>query len=186
MKKLGLIVTFCTFLCVGAGTAWANSEVIGHVRTAEGETRLVRDETRQAANIGDEVYLRDVIETGADGAIGITFIDNSVFSAGPNSSIVLEQFEFDSAEFKGNLLARMDRGTLSVVSGDIARTSPEAMKIKTPTAILGVRGTTFLVRVSVISSSINLPNQPSQSTTHSYGGISRPGVQIRCRLRVNG
>jgi hypothetical protein len=145
MKQLFLFAAIWTFLCTGF--AWANSDVIGHVRTAEGKAHLLRNEARQAVKIGDEVRRQDVVETGADGSIGITFVDNTVFSAGPNSSIALEQFAFNSAEFKGNLLARMDRGTLSVVSGDIARTSPEAMKIKTPTAILGVRGTTFLVRV---------------------------------------
>jgi hypothetical protein len=145
MKNLVLITVIWTLLSISNG--WADSEVIGHVRIADGEIHLVRSETRKKAEIGDEVYRRDVVETGDDGAVGITFIDNTVFSAGPNSSIMLELYDYDSAEFKGNLLARMDRGTLSVVSGDIARTSPEAMKIKTPTAILAVRGTTFLVRV---------------------------------------
>jgi hypothetical protein len=145
MKKLVLIAAIWTLLSISNG--WADSEVIGHVRIADGEIHLVRGETRKKAEIGDEVYRRDIVETGDDGAVGITFIDNTVFSAGPNSSIMLELYDYDSAEFKGNLLARMDRGTLSVVSGDIARTSPEAMKIKTPTAILAVRGTTFLVRV---------------------------------------
>ena len=134
-------------LCFIAGQASAESAAIGHVRTVSGEASLVRDGARQPAKIGSEVFRKDVIETGKDGSIGVTFTDNTVFSAGPNSSIALEEYVFNSSAFKGSLLARMNKGTLNVVSGDIARTSPEAMKIKTPTAILGVRGTTFLVKV---------------------------------------
>jgi len=138
---LAMAMTFCTELALAAG------DVIGYVRSANGETYLVRNNARLGANIGDQVQRADVIETGPTGSIGITFVDNTVFSTGPNSSITLEQYAFDSAGFKGNLLARMNKGTLSVVSGDIARTGPGAMKIKTPTAILGVRGTTFLIKV---------------------------------------
>ncbi len=142
-----VLYSLCLGLLVLAGPAAAEQALIGHVRTVSGESYLTRDQVRQPAKLGDPVYRKDVVETGADGAIGITFVDNTVFSAGPDSFIALEQFAFDSAKFEGNLLAHMQRGTLSVVSGDIARTSPEAMKIRTPTTILGVRGTTFLVKV---------------------------------------
>ncbi len=144
MKKVCLLAFAMMFVTL---TAWAENNVIGYVRTTSGETFLVRDAVRMAAHIGDVVQRADIVETGKTGTIGITFVDNTVFSAGPNSSITLEEYVFNSSSFEGNLLARMDKGTLSVVSGDIARTSPEAMKIKTPTAILGVRGTTFLIKV---------------------------------------
>ena len=63
------------------------------------------------------------------------------------SQVALEQFHFDSSNFKGDMLADMRKGTLTVVSGDITHATPGAMKIKTPTAVLGVRGTTFAVKV---------------------------------------
>jgi len=88
-----------------------------------------------------------VVTTGPGGTIGFTFIDNTVFSTGPDSEVALEQFRFDSSNFSGEMLADMRKGSLTVVSGDITRSSPGAMKIKTPTSILGVRGTTFAVRV---------------------------------------
>ena len=68
-------------------------------------------------------------------------------SAGPNSEIDLSEYHFDSSNFKGAMLADMRKGTLTVVSGDIARSSPGAMKLRTPAAILGVRGTRFAVQV---------------------------------------
>ena len=120
--------------------------VIGRVKTVSGEAYLVRNDARAPAAIGDAVHQGDSVETGANGTVGITFRDNSVFSAGPNSQLAVEDFQFDSRQFKGSFLSRLKKGTLTVTSGDIARGSPEAMKIRTPHTILGVRGTTFAVR----------------------------------------
>lgn len=124
-----------------------DEDVIGRVKTVSGDAFLVRGEARAAASVGDAVHQGDSVETGANGTIGITFRDNSVFSAGPNSQLAVEDFQFDSRKFKGSFLSRLKRGTLSVTSGDIARGSPEAMKIRTPHTILGVRGTRFAIRV---------------------------------------
>ena len=92
--------------------------------------------------------VKSVRNAGADGAVGITFIDNTVMSSGPNSQIMLADYKFNSSNFRGSMLTIMNRGTLSMISGDIARSSPGAMKVKTPTAILGVRGTRFVVEVN--------------------------------------
>lgn len=124
------------------------AEGIGKIRLVSGESYVVRDGSREKAAIGGEVQQSDVIETAADGSVGITFNDNTVFSAGPNSQVSMEEFKFDPVTLKGSFLAKLGRGTLSVVSGDIARGSPKAMRIRTPSAILGVRGTRFLVRVN--------------------------------------
>ena len=127
--------------------AIAQSGRIGQIKTAAGEVAVIRGGQRLPLKIGDPIYEKDIVETGRDGSVGMTFIDNSVFSAGPESRLALDQFQFDSSNFKGAMLADMQKGTLNVVSGDIARSSPGNMKIKTPTAILGVRGTTFAVQV---------------------------------------
>ena len=120
---------------------------IAQIKKVTGQAAVVRSGERRPATVGDMLFVKDIIETGADGGIGITFIDNTVFSAGPSSQIALDEFQFDSNDFRGAMLADMRQGTLAVVSGDIARSTPGAMKIKTPTAILGVRGTTFAVQV---------------------------------------
>src|SRR6202023_2751421 len=99
------------------------------------------------AKVGDLLYEKDVIRTGDDGAIGITFTDNTAMSTGANSEVSLEEYRFDSSNFNGAMLTDMRKGTLAMVSGDIARSSPGAMRVKTPTAILGVRGTRFAVQV---------------------------------------
>jgi hypothetical protein len=130
-----------------AGPARAEPPHIAQVKTVRGDAFIVRDGQRMPAKLGDLLYQSDVITTGPGGAIGFTFIDNTVFSAGPDSEIAVAQFRFDSSNFNGEMLADMRKGSLTVVSGDITHSSPGAMKIKTPTSILGVRGTTFAVRV---------------------------------------
>lgn len=117
------------------------------MKKVTGEVVIVRSGERLTAKIGDLLFEKDLLETGPNGGIGITFVDNTVFSTGPNSRLALDEFRFDSSNFQGSMQANMQQGTLAVVSGDIPRTSPGAMKIKTPTAILAVRGTTFAVQV---------------------------------------
>ena len=87
----------------------------------------------------------DVVKTGADGSVGITMTDNSLLSAGPNSVLSLDRYEFDSTTNQGRFDASLRSGTLAVVSGRIAKQSPDAMTVRTPSAILGVRGTEFVV-----------------------------------------
>lgn len=128
--------------------AAADTGGIGKFRLVSGESYVVRDGERAKAEVGGIVRQKDVIETAGDGSVGVTFNDNTVFSAGPNSSVSMEEFKFNPVTLKGSFLAKLGKGTLSVVSGDIARGSPKAMRIKTPSAILGVRGTRFLVRVN--------------------------------------
>jgi len=126
--------------------ASAQSSPVAQVKTVSGAAVIVRGAQRLAARTGDPLFEKDTIETGKDGSIGITFIDNTVMSAGPNSELALEEYRFDSSNFNGAMLTDMRNGTLSVVSGDIARSSPGAMKIRTPKAILGVRGTKFVIK----------------------------------------
>jgi hypothetical protein len=128
-------------------TVFAEGDAIGRVKTISGEVFLIENNVRKTAIIGSPVTRSDTVETGADGAVGLTLTDNSVLSAGPNSSLSIKDYVFDSAAFKGSMRARLNRGSLVVTSGDIARGTPEAMQVETPTKILGVRGTTFLVRV---------------------------------------
>jgi len=125
----------------------AEMRPIAQVKNSTGQVVILRSGERLPAKAGVTLFVSDVIETGPDGAIGITFVDNTVFSTGPNSQLALDAFEFDSNNFRGSMLADMRQGTLAVVSGDIPRSSPGALKIKTPTAVLGVRGTTFAVLV---------------------------------------
>jgi len=140
-------LTTLVVILVAASAAHADSSAIAQVKTISGQVTIVRASARLAAKAGDPLYEKDVLETGADGSVGITFTDNTSMSTGPNSEVALEQYQFDSSNFRGSMLTDMRKGTLAMVSGDIARSSPGAMRVKTPTAMLGVRGTRFVVQV---------------------------------------
>jgi hypothetical protein len=148
-KKLGLVLCLAAALLITAAgiPSAAEAPPIAQIKKVTGQAAVLRAGERRLAKVGDALFIKDVIETGSDGGIGITFTDNTVFSAGPSSEIALAEFQFDSNDFRGAMLADMRQGTLAVVSGDIARSTPGAMKVKTPTAILGVRGTTFAIQV---------------------------------------
>jgi hypothetical protein len=139
---------FTVLVAVITSVAVADNSQVAQIKTVSGHAEIVRGGARAAAKIGDPLFEKDTIETGADGSIGITFIDNTVMSSGPNSEIVLEDYKFNSSNFKGSMTTAMNRGTISMISGDIARSSPGAMKVKTPTAILAVRGTRFVIEVT--------------------------------------
>ena len=99
------------------------------------------------ATVGMRLQASDVLRTGADGSVGITMSDNSLLSAGPNSVLALDRYEFDEVTSAGRFDASLRQGTLAVVSGRLAKQSPQAMKVRTPAAVLGVRGTEFVVSV---------------------------------------
>jgi hypothetical protein len=135
---------FMTVMLVGMALATE----IGQIKTLKGEVFLVQDNTKSRAKPGDVLHQSDVVETGNDGSVGITFIDNSRFSAGPNTRIELRQFRFNPTTHDGEFITDMTRGTLTVISGHISKRSPEAMKIKTPSTIIGFRGTKTAIKVN--------------------------------------
>jgi len=148
MRRIGKLCCSAVVLALlTAAPALAETPHIAQVKTVSGDAFIVRGSNRLSAKTGDFLFESDVIETGVGGTIGLTFIDNTVFSAGPSSQVALQQFHFDTSNFQGDMLAEVRKGTLTVVSGEITHTTPGAMKIRTPTANLAVRGTTFAVKV---------------------------------------
>jgi hypothetical protein len=120
---------------------------IGRIKTVVGQATVVRGKAVTPAQPGYQLLVSDVLQTGKNGRIGVTFIDNSRFSVGPNSRVALSQFEFDDTTHKGSSLTTIDRGSLGVVSGQIAKENRDAMKVRTPTSLLAARGTRFVVEV---------------------------------------
>ena len=120
---------------------------IGLVKVAQGNVKIQRGATQVLAAVGTAVQASDVIVTGADGAAGITFSDNSLVSVGPNSVFAIDKYRFDSTTHAGEFEGNLRRGRLAAVSGKMVKQAPESMKIRTPSAIMGVRGTEFVVHV---------------------------------------
>lgn len=118
---------------------------IGQIKVAKGQVSVDRKGQTLAGQVGMLLESSDVLKTGADGSVGITMRDNALLSAGPNSILSLDRFDFDPTTSQGHFDAQLQRGTLAVISGRIAKQAPQAMTVRTPSAVLGVRGTDFLV-----------------------------------------
>jgi hypothetical protein len=121
-------------------------DVVGRIKVSRGAVHVERGGRELPAPVGAEVRLADVVVTGADGSAGIVFLDASLLSVGPRTSLAIDRFAFDSTTNQGRFDASLKKGTLAVVSGKIAKQSPGAMRVTTPAAILGVRGTELVIR----------------------------------------
>lgn len=120
---------------------------VGEVKVVKGTAHIERGAERIPVSAGMPVQQSDKVVTGADGTVGITFSDNSLLSIGPESRLAIDHYVFDSTTHAGRFDSTLSRGTVAVVSGKIVKQSPEAMKIRTPSSIMGVRGTEFVVKV---------------------------------------
>ncbi|TMH37822.1 MAG: hypothetical protein E6H66_01335 [Betaproteobacteria bacterium] len=118
---------------------------MGQIKISKGQVAIEREGTTLPASVGVRLQTADIVKTGSDGSVGITMDDDSLLFAGPNSVLSLDRYAFDPTTNRGRFDASLNRGTLAVISGRIAKQAPDAMTVRTPTAILGVRGTTFAV-----------------------------------------
>ena len=123
------------------------SAQIARIKQSAGNAAIQRGASRIPATAGRDLFAGDRLETGKDGRISLTFIDNTRFAIGPNSNIAVSQFEYDRTRQRGAFVTQVNRGSLAVVSGKIAKSGRDAMKVRTPNSLLGVRGTRFIVEV---------------------------------------
>ncbi len=137
-------------LCLGAANAEAQVGTKAGVAAAvRGPVQQISYRTPQATvgrdlAGGQEIFLGDRIVTGPGGGLQILLLDGTTFSVGPNSSMVIDEFVYNPATGTGRLTASVARGTLRVISGRLARQDQESIRIRLPTATVGVRGTMAL------------------------------------------
>lgn len=145
MQKIAVRTVFLAGISLFSSLVFADG--IGTIKTLNGMVEIERSESMIPASIGMPVYAEDQIYTGEDGTVGLLFNDDSRLSLGPNSKLSLDQFSFDENTHDGNFDVSIKEGTLSVISGKLTEKTPGALKVKTPSAILAVRGTEFSVKV---------------------------------------
>ncbi len=131
---------------LGVSTAAVAADV-GEVKVAQGTAYLERGTEKLPVRVGMPVQPLDKVVTAADGTVGITFADNSLLSVGPDSVLAIDRYVFDSTTHAGQFDSTLSKGTLAVISGKMVKQSPDAMRVHTPSAIMGVRGTEFIVKV---------------------------------------
>ncbi|MCA1378102.1 FecR domain-containing protein [Bradyrhizobium sp. IC4060] len=161
----GLVLALANFLpsaaqaqvdSTGPAVASSSSKPIGKVATATGSVTIehagavivqanVSSEPGQAKR-GDPVYLGDVVLTGDDGRVGINLSDGSSFNLSSNARMVLDHYVYEPAGKSNATLFSLAKGTFTFVAGNVAKTGD--MKVDTPVATLGIRGTTPHIEIS--------------------------------------
>lgn len=121
--------------------------VAGRIKVSTGSAFVVREGVSSPAQVGQIVFEADGLRTGGDGKVGLTLVDDTRLSLGPNSELKLERFTYAPADSAFGLVLKFVRGAATYVSGRIAKLSPDSIRLETPAAIIGVRGTTLAVSV---------------------------------------
>src|SRR6266404_5147460 len=120
-------------------------KVIGHVTKLAGNATVIRNGVSIILNLGDNVEKGDVVQSGSDSKLGITFIDGTVFGLASNARMVLNEMIYDPNGSNNSSLLSLVAGTISFVAGQTAKHGD--MKIDTPVATMGIRGTAVLVEI---------------------------------------
>ncbi len=120
---------------------------IGRVTDATGAVTATRlDGSQESLEVDSVVFQGDVLETGADAAIAITFLDETVFSIGENARMVLDELVFDPTTLAGRSAFSVLEGVFVFVSGEVAANNPDEMVVRSPVATIGVRGTNVAIQ----------------------------------------
>jgi len=129
---------------------------IGRIKSSSGVANIERGTEKLPAATGQELQPGDWLETGKDGRISLTFVDNTRFAVGPDSRIALTKFEYSPTTQKGSFVAKVERGTIAVVTGRITKTRCDpmpaeahscGMEIETPDGDVDPHGTRFIITV---------------------------------------
>ena len=127
--------------------AQQSQSAAGRIKIASGAAFIVRAGSVMPAQAGAMVFEADALRTGADGRLGITLKDDTRVSIGPASEVRVDRFVFAPAEGRMGLVLKVVRGVMAYVSGRIAKLAPDSIRLETPAAVVGVRGTSLALRV---------------------------------------
>jgi hypothetical protein len=119
----------------------------GRVKVTSGQAFIVRGGQTIDATLDQVVLETDLLRTGDDGRLGVTLQDDTRIALGPASEVRLDRFAYASEEGNVQLVLKFMRGVAAYVSGRIAKIAPDSIRLETPSAIVGVRGTTLAIRV---------------------------------------
>ncbi len=127
--------------------AQQESAPAGRIKTVSGAAFIVRNNAVIPAQAGQVVYEADALRTGTDGKIGVTLKDDTRLALGPGSEVRLERFAYAPGTANLGMVLKFVRGVTAYVSGRLAKLAPDSIRLETPSAIVGVRGTTLAIRV---------------------------------------
>ena len=119
-------------------------QLVGIVGAISG---TVKTETREL-KAGDKIYLNETIYAGVGSGTQILLLDQSTFTVGEDSEVVMDTFVFDPETNDGKIVASVKQGSLKVISGLISKKNPDSLTVEVPEGTLGSRGTEFQTIVS--------------------------------------
>jgi hypothetical protein len=125
----------------------AETPAAGRIKILSGSVSIIRAGAAVPAHVGQVVLEADALRTGVDGRVGILLQDDTRVSLGPNTEMRLDRFAYAPADGRLALVLRFVRGVAAYVSGRIARLAPDSIRLETPAAVVGVRGTTVGIRI---------------------------------------
>jgi hypothetical protein len=141
---LGVVV----LVLAGSAPVWGQeAAAVGRIKVVSGSAFILRQNATIPAELGQAVFETDGLRTGADGRVGVTLKDDTRVSLGPNSEARIDRFVYAPAEGRLGFVFNIVRGVAAYVSGQIAKLAPDSIRLETPAAIVGVRGTSLAVRV---------------------------------------
>jgi hypothetical protein len=142
------LVGACVLVLAATPAIAQQPSAAGRVKVASGSAFIMRGDELVPAKIGQVILESDRLRTGPDGSLGITLKDDTRVSLGPSSEVRLETFLYNPAAGRMGLVLKFIRGVTAYVSGRIAKLAPDSIRLETPAAIVGVRGTTLTIRVA--------------------------------------
>lgn len=162
-----------TAMCAGA----AAQERAGGVSAVQGAAAAVRAAAPDDLALNDPIFRNDILETGADGKLQVTFADNTQLTLGPDADVVIDDFVYAPATRMGNAALRFVSGTARVLAGSIEDTGGAgAFSITTPVATIGIRGTDFFVELEGDHLQVALFSGYEVTVTNAAGTtVLRPG-----------
>jgi len=165
-----------------ATAADAPEEPIGNVATVTGSASVIRNDKTTPLKVKDDIYLNDVVQTAANSALGITFIDATTFNLKASTKITIDNYVYEDGGKSNAAIFDVAKGTAAFVAAAVAKTGD--MKITTPTATLGIRGTTGLVEVPEGAAANNPNNVAVKLYPDADGRVGRIEVNDRAGARL--
>lgn len=143
------VTALLAVLCLTTSTIQAATDPprAGLIKTLTGEATIERGGRLHPARLGDAVLPGDVLRTGVGGRLGVTLEDDTRVALGPDSALRVARVGYAPAQGRLEMVLQFLRGTAAYVSGRIAKLAPDAVRLETPNAIVGVRGTTAFIEV---------------------------------------
>src|SRR5580704_10463561 len=161
----------------------ASDEPVGNVATLTGTASVTRNnQSAVPLKLKDDIYLNDVLQTSASSTLGVTFNDETTFNLTANASITVDDYIYQDGGKQNSALFDVTKGTVAFVASAVAKTGN--MKITTPTATLGIRGTTGLVEVPEGATATSANNVAIKLYPDADGQVGRIEVNGRDGSRL--